>query len=311
MKPCTELKEKVEIKPVSNSNPFFSIIIPCFNCFRFLKKAIDSILAQSFSHYELIIVDNGSTDELSQWKINNTANFRYLRLPENKGFPYAVNRGVEVSKGEYLLIMNADVFLDKDFLLNFKERIKISPEIGLWQPLVLYPDGKRVYTTGLLISRARRFYNIGEGEEREKWKEEREIWGPAGCCMVCKKEVFEDVGGFDEDFFFLLEDFDFAWRANKKGWKARFFPGAVAYHWGRVTFDQYFRQYLSFRNRYLLLVKNEDFKSIIRDLPYILLYDFLRIPYFSILNPYSFRAWRELIPLLRKMRRKRWKQQSV
>ena len=286
------------------------MIIPSFNSLIYLKKSLRALLHQTFSSWEGIIVDNGSEDGTGKWIEENYPEFRLLSFPYNAGFAKAVNRGAELSRGKYLVVMNADVVLERDFLKKFYRKINQRKEIGIWQPLVLYPDGDTIYSTGILLSSARRVYNRGEGRrisEEESVKEE-EIWGVAGCCAVVKREVFTELEGFDEDFFFLLEDFDFSWRARKKGWRFMYFPDAVVYHIGRVTLSRKFRQYLSFRNRYLLLVKNENLKDFLLNLPSILIYEAFRVPYFFLVNPYRGKAMRELLLLLPRKLKERWKE---
>ncbi len=299
----------MEIEQAFRESPFFSIIIPVFNSLFYLRKLLSSILNSKFSLLEVIIIDNGSNDGTEDFIKKNYPFFLYRKLSRNFGFPKAVNEGVKLSKGKYILVMNADIIIEKKFFSNFYRRINKSPDIGMWQPLILYPEGRKIYSKGLYISRARRFYNIGEGKIYNGEKKEEEIFGPSGCCAIYKRELMEDIKikneYFDEDFFFLLEDFDLAWRARRKGWKTIYYPGAVAYHFGRITFSNLFRQYLTFRNRYLIIIKNESLRKIIKDFPYILPYEFLRLPFFLFYNPYSFVAFKEIFKLIPKMREKR------
>ena len=300
---------------VSGDIPFFSVVIPVYNSLFYLKKSLPSILESDVTSpemIEVIVIDNASTDGTGEWIEKMYPSLIYRRFTSNSGFSRAVNEGIEISSGKYILVMNADVVLQKSFFSLFYKKVIENSHIGMWQPLILYPDGERIYSRGLYISPARRFYNLGEREvyKREK-EEEKEIFGPAGCCALYKRELLEEVKidgeYFDEDFFFLLEDFDIAWRARKRGWKAVYYPEVKAYHWGRVTFSTLFRQYLSFRNRYLLLIKNEGLPEFLKDLPIWFPYEFLRQPFFLFSNPYSLRAWREILQLLPRMKEKRKK----
>ncbi|NOZ64847.1 MAG: glycosyltransferase family 2 protein [Caldiserica bacterium] len=293
---------------ISEGTSFFSVVIPVYNSLYYLKKSIPSVLDSEADSPELVVVDNGSTDGTDRWVRETYPSIIYHRFGNNRGFSRAVNEGIKLASGKYILVMNADVLLEKNFFSFFRQKIAEAPQVGMWQPLVLYPEGNLIYSRGLYISHARRFYNLGEGEICGE-ESEREIFGPAGCCALYKRELLEEVKigeeYFDEDFFFLLEDFDLAWRARKKGWKAVYYPGVRAYHWGRVTFSSFFRQYLSFRNRYLLLVKNEKLARFLKDLPAWLPYELFRGAFFLFYNPYSVKACREVIQLLPRMRKKR------
>ncbi len=293
---------------IPESTSFFSVVIPVYNSLSYLKKSLPSILESDTTVPEVVVVDNGSTDGTDEWLKEAYPYILFRRFPSNRGFSRAVNEGIKLSSGKYILVINADVVLEKGFFSLFRQKITRATQVGMWQPLILYPEGNLVYSRGLYISPARRFYNLGEGELCGE-EREREIFGPAGCCALYKRELLEEVKigeeYFDEDFFFLLEDFDLAWRARKRGWKAVYYPGVKAYHWGRVTFSSRFRQYLSFRNRYLLLAKNERLSEFLQDFPAWFPYEIVRCPFFLFYNPYSIRAYREVIQLLPRMRKKR------
>ncbi|MBU1853441.1 MAG: hypothetical protein KJ957_05310 [Candidatus Omnitrophica bacterium] len=104
------------------------------------------------------------------------------------------------------------------------------------------------------------------------------------------EEIRESTGYFDERFFFLVEDVDLAWRAQRKSWKARFYPGAVCYHYGNSSgLDKKFRQYLSFRNRHYSIIKNEGLKNYFKKFFPLLFYDIPRLLYLVFTNRYILR----------------------
>ncbi len=246
------------------------------------------------------MVDNGSKDGTFSWVKENFPHFSVLLLPFNKGFSYAMNRGIEMSQGKWLIALNSDVLLHPEFLCRLKEFLDSlkDPRVGMVQPKILYPDGKTIYSTGLLLSPARRFFNRGQGLKDGEKKIEGKILGPCGAAGVYKREMLEEIRFgeeyFDETFFFLGEDFDLAWRGRRKGWKVVYVPQAICYHVGEVTHSRKFRQYLSFRNRYYLLLKNEKISSLLNSLLPLLIYELLRIPYLLISNPYTWKAFLEI-----------------
>jgi len=273
---------------------------------------MDSVLSQTVENLEVIVVDNGSEDGLLGWVEDNYPACRLVRNEKNVGFSKAINQGISVSNGENILLLNADVTLEKNCLLHLIEGLNKSENIGMAGGVILYPGGETIYSSGLLISKARRLYNIGEGNRHSESGIEKSVldsFWPCGACALYRREMLEDIKYhneyFDEDFFFLIEDFDLAWRAERKGWKGIFCPEAVACHVGRVTFDRKYRQYLSFRNRYLLLMKNEEFNRIMKDWLQFLPYDISRLFYLLITNGLTLKAIMEILKLSSKMKDKR------
>jgi GT2 family glycosyltransferase len=169
----------------------------------------------------------------------------------------------------------------------------------LFSPKIFKADGKTLDSTGLILSRYYRFFDRGHNlPDRRQYDGKPDIFGPCAAAALYKKEMLEDVkhegGYFDESFFFLGEDFDIAWRAGKRGWRAKFVPGAVCYHLRNSTnFASGFRQYLSFRNRYFMLLKNQGFSP--GYITVFLLYDIPRFFYMLFTNRHTLKGVREII----------------
>ncbi len=148
------------------------------------------------------------------------------------------------------------------------------------QPKIMQPDRKTIYSAGIFVSRLRRFYDIGKGrKDSGSFGKNKYIFGVCSAAALYSKNMLDEIrqgaGWFDESFFFLFEDVDLSWRAQKKRYKAIFCPNAVCYHYGNSSeTPKKIRQYLSLRNRYYVLLKNDSIKSYI--LPF-LFYDFPRL----------------------------------
>lgn len=289
-----------------------SIILVTYNSGEYIEGSLESIFKQGFKDYEVIVVDNGSEDDTRLIIKNKYHSLQLIENTDNYGPSKARNQGIAISSGEFILCLDSDVILEKDFLLNIYNSLRYRDEIGAVQPKVLKMDKKFIYTTGIYLSKARRFFDIGRGQiDNGRFSRERDIFGPSSAAALYRRKMLDDisVGGeyFDEDFFFLVEDIDVAWRAKRLGWKSIFWPEAVCYHSGNSSrSDRFFRQYLSFRNRYLLMFKNDCIEDIFRIAFFIFPYDILRASYFFLTNRYGFRAVLETQKLSQKMRRKRF-----
>lgn len=271
-----------------------SVIILTLNSLKFIKPCLDSILCQGINGIEIIVVDNGSQDATV---IFIKENYPFVRLIQNKinlGAARARNQGIQIASGVWILTLDCDTVLEKDFFCNIKDAIKISAiEVGMIQPKILQEDQKTIYSAGIFISPLRRFYDIGKGQrDSRRFNKSKYVFGACSAAAVYKKDMLEKIkqpsGYFDERFFFLFEDVDLSWRAQNKGWQALFYPGAVCYHHGNSSATpNKIRQYLCLRNRYFTLFKNDTLEKCILA---FLFYDFARFFWLLITNPPALRG---------------------
>lgn len=269
----------------------FSVIIVSYNSSQHIGQCLKSLLAQDFNDYEVLIIDNASTDKtlsiagLFDNRINIYTN------DKNEGFSAALNKGIGLSKGEYILTLNPDVILENNFLSEINRNInKLSKDVGMMGVKILKVNSKRIIdSTGLVLSKFFRFFDRGSGEEdKGQYDKDDEILGPCAAAGIYKRVMLDDVRidaeYFDKDFFYLIEDFDIALRARKKGWKSLYLPEAVCYHERNGSGMSYkYRQYFAFRNRYFLIIKNIEIKP--EFIFYFIIYDIPRLIFLFFTNP--------------------------
>jgi len=272
-----------------------SVVILTFNSAVFIKSCLDSLFRQDYRGYEIIIVDNGSSDSTI-----NIINEGYpggallIRNDRNFGASKARNQGISCANGKWVLTLDSDVVLEDNFLSNTMGFIQnIDGDIGIVQPKILKNDKKTIYSYGIYLSVLRRFYDIGKGRSAgSEFNESCYVFGACCAAAFYKLEMLEQIKEaaekyFDERYFFIAEDVDLAWRAQRNGWKAMLYPGALCYHDGNSSnCDFRERQYLSLRNRYYLILKNEGAANYIKKIIPLLFYDFPRLCYLFFANPY-------------------------
>jgi len=197
------------------------------------------------------------------------------------------------------LTLDCDIVLEKGFLGKIMNKVEFSPAfVGMIQPKILNSDGKTIFSCGIFLSKARRFYDIGKGYAADKiLNVKREVLGACCAAALYNKEMLDKIkektGFFDERFFFLAEDVDLAWRAHKKGWKTILCLDAVCFHKGNSSgYSRKLRQYLCFRNRYYAVLKNEGLTGYLKRVFPVLLYDIPRFFYLIFTNPYVIRLKR-------------------
>jgi hypothetical protein len=209
-----------------------SIIIPTYNREREILECISSLLSISYRNFELIVVDNASQDNTVVSIKEKFSNIRIVELNQNLGASEGRNEGIRHAKGEYLCFVDSDNIVDKNFLTDLVKLAESGNEIGfVGHKMYYFNDPKRIWYAGadisLLTSRTR---YIGINEiDKGRHDQAREV-GHIPNVWLVKKSVIEKIGMIDTDYIMHYEEFDWAMRAKKAGYKIMFCPTAVVYH---------------------------------------------------------------------------------
>jgi GT2 family glycosyltransferase len=212
--------------------PLISVIIPTWNGAHHLPTCLNSLRRQSYTNFEVIVVDNGSTDGSLGLLERDYSEVRVVALPENRGFAGGVNAGIRQARGEIVAVFNNDAEADTRWLEELAEALARHPEAGMATPKVLLFDRRDViHTVG-------DFYGVnGVPGNRGVWQQdegqfdrEEYVFGAAGVAAAYRRAMLNQVGLFDEDLISYCEDVDLAWRAQLAGWKCVYVPKAVVYH---------------------------------------------------------------------------------
>ncbi|MBU1088047.1 MAG: glycosyltransferase family 2 protein [Candidatus Omnitrophica bacterium] len=288
-----------------------SAIIVTWNAEKFLAKCLDSVFSQSIAPFEVFVVDNGSTDKTIEIIKKTFPEVLLIENKQNKGFCTANNQAINKAKADYILTLNSDIVLEPDYISKLLNYLKIDKSVGMVQGKFLRMDKKTIDCLGLKLGLFFRLFNIAEGKkDSTDFKATFEIFGPCAAAAVYRKELISDIiyedEVFDPKFFFLVEDFDLAWRARNQGWKAMCVLRAVCYHYrDSSAHSTPFKQYLSFRNRYFLLIKNGNWKHLLLFIPGFFIYDLPRFVFMLFTNPFTLKAIVEVVYSLPELIRKR------
>ena len=220
----------------------FAVIVLNWNSCDFLKKCLNALANQSHRHFEIICVDNGSTDGSKNW-LQNTNLVELLNLPVNKifhekniGFAAGMNSGIRAANAKFIIPLNVDVFLDKNFLKNAKELFENNPQIHSLGAKILKYDGEstnEVICTGVSLTK-----NFSISTSLSDTDIEKEVFGPAGCCPIFRRDALENSAFtaenkkqfYDEIYFAYGEDVDLYLRMNLMGCKCLYSPKLLAWH---------------------------------------------------------------------------------
>ena len=211
------------------SSPKVSIIIVNYNGKELLQKCLDSLLKVNYDNFEIILVDNNSTDGSVEFITKNYPSLIIIKLDSNKGFAEPNNVAAKISKGKYLLFLNNDTVVTPNFISEMVKVMETDKKIAICQSLLLKPDGS-VDSSGDFIDHLGVVYN-----SKTKIDEIREVSSARGASMLVRSDIFEKLDGFDQKFFVTFEDVDLCWRSWILGYRVLIIPTSIVYHEGGIT----------------------------------------------------------------------------
>ena len=225
-----------------SSRDFVSITIVTYNSGRFIRKSLDAVLGQKYPHMEVIVIDNASTDGTVDILEHYEDRCRVVYNDENIGFAAAQNQAIALSRGDWVLTLNPDVFLLPGFMEALLEGARLDPKVGTvcgklfrLSPAFDIPAEPIVDSTGIYFTPMLRHFDRGSQEcDNGHYLRYEYVFGATAAAACYRREMIEDVSVngefFDPDFFAYREDADLAWRAQLLGWKCLYVPYAKGYH---------------------------------------------------------------------------------
>jgi GT2 family glycosyltransferase len=219
-----------------------AVVIPSWNSLGLLRNCLDTLHDQGVE-LELMVVDNGSSDGSVDYL--KSEDVPHLSLPRNLGFAPAVNLGVARTSAPTVLVLNADTELEPGCVAALWTTLQGDPSLGGVQPRILQLEGSgergsvaeaRVYSAGQALTQDGRAIEQEAGEAQQPAHlARREIFGVCGAACLLRRELFSDLGGYDERYFAFYEDVDLNVRARIAGWNFAYVPEAVVWHVGNAS----------------------------------------------------------------------------
>lgn len=253
-----------------------SIIIINWNGVNYLKDCLPSIAKQDYKNVELILIDNASSDNSVGYVKKHFPNTKIVINDKNYGFAEANNIGFKEVTGEYVLFLNNDTVVTKDFLSVLVKEINTDEKIGGIQSKILLMDKPDHYDSiGAYLTNTGILYHYGVSKKVAKNYEKKiDIFSAKGACMLFKKKVLDNilVNGelYDKRYFAYFEETDMCHRVWLAGYKIIYTPDSLIYHkmGGTSTrFNNSFVQYHSFKNRMSSYIKNLNMLHLIQIMP--------------------------------------------
>jgi len=252
-------------------NPKVSIIILNWNRAEDTIKCFESFPKLQYPNYELIVVDNGSTDDSVKRIKAQFSDITLIEAVKNLGYTGGNNAGIKYAidnKAEYILIVNNDTeVVNLTFLQEMVDKMEEKPLIGIMGPKVLNPGGHvqdTILFAPTLLNCVKESLGLRLGTKKPKdYSIPQQVEAVSGVCWLIRRKVIEDIGLLDEDYFMYAEEQDYCYRAQKAGWKIMYYPVESIMHYKESddkNNERNYRQYIyARRNLVLFLHKHFGF----------------------------------------------------
>ena len=273
----------------------FSFIIPCYNDLKLIKsciKSIKSMISYDLILCEIIVVDNSDVNLSFENEIFQ--NIKIIKNGSNLGFGAAINKGIKISKNQFIVIINNDIILDKNWLLNAREFIENNNDIfDLYSTTIMqHSKNDLIDSTGFKLTKG--FGIITNRNLRiNQIKKDFSVFGPVAACAIYNRTIFSKIGLFFEKYFLYEEDIDIAIRAHLYGYKCGHIMNAKSTHVGSASLGYYspVKQYYISRNKIWLFFLNMHNKIMLKSLFFFLIHQFFilmkSIRYFNVYSYFS------------------------
>ncbi len=255
--------------------PLVSVIIVNHNGIEFVDACLKSVLNSEYKNFEIIFVDNGSTDGSLGYVKKAFGNESRLRFVENRssvGPAVGRNNGSKIAKGEYLIFLDNDTKVTAGWITGLVEALEKDTSIGAAQAKLLRMDtdlydcaGDYLGPLGFLIERSRGQADKGQLDFTA------DILSAKSAASIIRKDLFDKIGGFDVDYYMYLEETDLSWRVWLAGFRVLFVPRAIVYHafnTPKKDFKRYYPKYIvryyGCRNYITTLIKNLECINLIK-----------------------------------------------
>lgn len=262
-----------------------TVVIPNYNGKKFLKDCMDSLREQTYKDFHTLVIDNASTDDSVSFLKENYPEAEVKVMKENLGFAGGVNVGIKLVKTEFVILLNNDTTVDKEYVGECLRAIKKNPRIFSASPKMIqmyYPD---------LMDDAGDLYTImgwaaqrGVGRSVTKYNGYGRIFAACGGAPIYRMSILKKIGLFDEMHFAYLEDIDLGYRARLYGYTNVYAPRAIVYHVGSGTSGSRYNAFkvkLAARNNIYVNYKNMPVWQLIVNAPFLLAGYAIKIAFFK------------------------------
>lgn len=260
-----------------------TVVIPNYNGIKYLADCLDSLQSQSGKDFKILVVDNGSTDGSFEL-LAKYPEVKSIRFEENKGFCGAVNAGIKAADTEYVILLNNDTKVKETFVEKLTEAIEKDSKIfSVSARMLNMHQPERIDDAGDLYCALGWAFARGKGKKASEYDVPCEIFSACGGAVIYRREVFEQIGYFDERHFAYLEDLDIGYRAKIHGYTNYYEPQAEVLHAGSGFSGSRYNEFkvkLSSANSVYVIGKNMPLLQVLINLPFLMVGFAIKILFF-------------------------------
>lgn len=252
-----------------------TVLIPNYNGEAFIENCLVSLSKQTYKDFDILIVDNSSEDKSADFIEQNYPEVKLVRLDQNYGFSRAVNEGIRLIKSKYLVLLNNDTVCDEHFIEALVSEIEKDDTVfSVASKMIQMYAPDKIDGAGDLYCALGWAFALGKDMNKKRYSKACNVFSACGGAAIYRRDLFEQIGYFDELHFTYLEDVDVGYRARIMGYKNRYTPDAIVYHAGSgSTGSRYnsFKVRIASRNSWYVIYKNMPTLQILLNLPFFII----------------------------------------
>lgn len=261
-----------------------TIVIPNYNGMSYIEACLKSVYAQTVKDYDVLIVDNGSRDGSLEWIKENYPQANLIEFDENQGFCKAVNEGIKAATTQYVVLLNNDTVVECDFLMELERVMEQDKKaFSASAKMLVMKAPERMDDAGDYYCALGWAFADGKGKPEVKYNQAKKVFAACGGAAIYRREVFDQIGFFDEEHFAYLEDIDIGYRAKIYGYHNLYAPRARVLHAGSAVSGSRYNEFkinLSSRNSIYLVYKNMPLLQILINFPFLVVGFFIKELFF-------------------------------
>ena len=250
-----------------------TVVIPNYNGIKYIEACLESLFAGTTTDFEVIMVDNASTDGSLELVKEKFPQVSLIENQENTGFDKAVNQGILASKTPYVILLNNDTKVELAFVHELEKMMEQDKSLfSASAKMIALHDKDKMDDAGDFYCALGWAFAKGKGKNPTLYQKSYDVFAACAGAAIYRRECFEQIGLFDENHFAYLEDIDIGYRAQLYGYRNCFAPNAVVYHAGSATSGSRYNAFktkLASQNSIYLVYKNMPFLQILINVPFL------------------------------------------
>ncbi len=261
-----------------------AVVILSYNGTKWHELFLPEIVAEAHTGYEVIVVDNASTDDTLQYVQTNFPTVQTLQIQINNGFANGYYEALKQIKAKYYVLLSADFEVTEGWFPPLHQAMERDEMLAACQPKIRYWRNKECFEYagagggfmdkyGYMFCRGRVFFDIEKDDGQ--YNDNIEVFWASGGCFMVRADLYHKVGGLDNELYAHMEEIDLCWRLKNTGYKIGYIAKSLVYHVGGsvISYGSPQKLYYNFRNNLILLVKNEKGAKLLWLFPFRLLLD--------------------------------------